>query len=85
MTRAAAEDASGALGRALRLREKAAAEDPSDDLQHELAVTCFQAGEFRRDAELVRKALAVWQELASRRPEYRKYADTALRLLQNLS
>ena len=65
------------LERALRLRKEIAAELPSDDARHELAVTSFQYAEFHRDAAVMQEALEIWEELGSRRPEYRKYAEEA--------
>ena len=78
------EAAERCLEQALRIRKDVAAEEPSDETRHELAVTYFQYGEFHRDYDAMHIAWEIWQELSSRHPEYRKYADSAQRMLQKL-
>ena len=71
--------------RALDIRIKVAEELPCEDTKHELAVSYFQYGEYCEDANMVRKALEIWEELSTRSTEYEKYREAARQLLEKLN
>ena len=71
--------------RALDIRIKVAEEVPCEDTKHELAVSYFQYGEYCEDANMVRKALEIWEELSTRSTEYEKYKEAARQLLEKLN
>ena len=72
------EEEGRCIDKALWLREEAAGERPSDTTSHELAVTCYQAALFRRDAETMRRALEIWEKLSEKDPENREYRENAV-------
>ena len=78
------EEAERCIEKALWLREEAAGEMPSDTTGHELAVTCYQAALFRRDAGFMRRALEIWEKLSEKDPAYREYAEDAREALKML-
>ena len=71
--------------RALELRRRLADEFPSHATRHELAACCFLCADFRRDAGMMERALALWEEMLPRHPEYRPYAENARRMLTKLT
>ena len=75
------EQAEECYRRAVLLREDIAREYPSHITRHELATTYFLFADFARDAEMMRRALKLWEELLPRHPEYRVYAENARRML----
>ena len=68
--------------RALGLREALADEVPIHTIRHELATTCFLYADFSCDADLMRRALKLWQKMCPEHPEYRRYAENAERMLR---
>ena len=71
------EEAGRCIDKALWLREEAAGERPSDTTNNELAVTCYQAALFYRDAETMRRALEIWEKLSEKDPGNREYRENA--------
>ena len=78
------ESAETCFREAIALREGLLADSPTHSTRHELATTCFLCADFNRDADMMRRALRLWDELCAERPEYRKYADSARRMLSKL-
>ena len=79
------KEAQGCFARALALREQLALEAPSHTVLHELATTCCMAAEFSGDAEGLRRACRIWDDLCPAHPEYRRAAEHARRALERLT
>lgn len=75
------EQAEQCYRQAVSLREAIAREHPSSVARHELATVYFLFADFARDADMMQRALGLWEELLPRHPEYRVYADNARRML----
>ncbi len=71
--------------RALAIREALANAFPSHTARHELATTLFLYADFSRDADRMRSALRLWEEMGRSHPEYEIYAKNARRMLDKLS
>jgi len=56
-------------------------EFPSHTTRHELATTLFLFADFNRDADMMQRALRLWEEMCPEHPEYRVYAQNAERML----
>ena len=79
------EQAEVCYERAVHLRRDLMHEYPSHTTRHELATTLFLYADFARDADRMREALRLWEEMCHEHPEYMRYADSAKKMLMRLS
>ena len=75
------EPAEACYARAAALREDLLDEFPSHTTRHELATTLFLYADFNRDADMMHRALRLWEEMCPEHPEYERYAENARRML----
>ena len=75
------EPAAACYAHAAALREDLLDEFPSHTTRHELATTLFLFADFNRDADMMQRALRLWEEMCPEHPEYRVYAQNAERML----
>jgi len=57
-------------------------EFPSHITRHELATVYFLFADFARDADMMQRALRLWEDMLPRHPEYQVYVDNARRMLE---